>query len=658
MKPVASVALLLGLFACLNTADAEKSPPAAAPSQADQMLAEYFRAETQHIEAEDLKGLETPQDWQARRPELRKQLLEMLGLDRLPEKTDLKATVTGTLDQPNFRVENVHFQSRPGLYVTGNLYLPKNVDKPAPAVLYVCGHSSAKKGNVSYGNKTAYQHHAAWFASNGFVCLVIDTLQLGEIEGIHHGTYRENMWWWLSRGYTPAGVEAWNCVRALDYLQTRKEVDGARLGVTGRSGGGAYSWWLTGIDDRIKAAVPVAGITDLRNHVVDGAVEGHCDCMFMANTYRWDYPTVAALAHPRALQITNTDKDSIFPLDGVQRLYWKVRDVYTLGATDEPYRPMKNDLGLQISEGGHVDSPELQVAAFRWMNRFLKGKDEPIDLSTAKKTIDPEQLRVFKNGLPADAINPRVHDTFVATAPNPKVPASPDAWATQRDEWMKGLREKVFRGWPAEAVAPDVEADNTGGFSFTSQPHVRLNADVKRSGAKPTTVTIQFGEPADAGNDVQVRVFPRGTGPNAWSGDEKKQIQIRRRFMLLGQTLEAMQVWDARRAVAAVRSMPEFKDARLRVSGRGEMAGVALYAALFEPGVDEVELIDPPTSHMDGPHFLNVLRVLDMPQAVAMAAEEMKVSIRTEDADAWSFPLETAKALQWPQVQVDVKDEP
>ena len=658
MKPIASVAFLLTALALVIDAAAQSPPPADAPSRADRALADYFRAETLRIEAADLKGLDTPQDWQARRGRLRGQLLEMLGLDPLPDKTDLKATTTGTIDLPAFRVENLHFQSRPGLYVTGNLYLPRDADGPAPAVLYVCGHASVKKGGVSYGNKTAYQHHAAWFASNGFVCLVIDTLQLGEIEGIHHGTYRENMWWWLSRGYTPAGVEAWNCVRALDYLQTRKEVDGTRLGVTGRSGGGAYSWWLAGIDERIKAAVPVAGITDLRNHVVDGAVEGHCDCMFMVNTHRWDYPTVAALAHPRALQISNTDKDGIFPLDGVQRLYWKVRDVYTLGATDEPYRPAKNDLGLQISEGGHVDSPELQVAAFRWMNRFLMGKDGPIDLASARKAaIEPEQLRVFRDGLPGDALNPRVHDTFVPMAPKPEAATSPEAWAKQREAWMKGLRDKVFRGWPADAASPDVEGGSDGGFSFTSQPHVRLRAEVRRPGAKPTAVTIHLGEAAEAGHEWQVRVFPRGTGPNGWGGDEKKQIQIRRRFMLLGQTLEGMQVWDARRAVAAVRSMPQFKDARIRLTGRGPMAGVALYAALFEPGVDEVELIDPPASHMQGPHFLNVLRVLDMPQAVAMAAEKTKVTIRTKDPKPWAFALETAKALKWPEMQVEVKDE-
>ena len=79
----------------------------------------------------------------------------------------------------------------------------------------------------------------------------------------------------MCRGYTPAGVEAWNNIRALDYLETRPEVDRDRIGATGRSGGGAYSWSLMGLDDRIKVAVPVAGIVDL----LDGSGN---DLMIMA----------------------------------------------------------------------------------------------------------------------------------------------------------------------------------------------------------------------------------------------------------------------------------------------------------------------------------------------------------------------------------------
>ena len=97
--------------------------------------------------------------------------------------------------------------------------------KPLPAILYVCGHANVVEDGVSLGNKTGYQHHGVWFARHGYVCLVIDTIQLGEIRGEHHGTYKLGRWWWTSRGYTPAGVEAWNGIRALDYLETRPEVD-------------------------------------------------------------------------------------------------------------------------------------------------------------------------------------------------------------------------------------------------------------------------------------------------------------------------------------------------------------------------------------------------------------------------------------------------
>src|SRR5205814_1204081 len=185
-------------------------------------------------------------------PRLKREFLDMLGLDPLPEKTPLKAKTTGTIERSGVTIEKVHFQSKPGLYVTGNLYLPASggreppvpgptggsrppLAKSHPAILYVCGHSNRGRD----GNKTAFQDHGLWFASNGYVCLVVDTLQLGEIAGIHHGTYREGRWWWHDRGYTPAGVECWNGVRAIDYLLTRPDVDPNKVGVTGISGGGA-----------------------------------------------------------------------------------------------------------------------------------------------------------------------------------------------------------------------------------------------------------------------------------------------------------------------------------------------------------------------------------------------------------------------------------
>ena len=173
--------LLCGLAVSLGHAAELKTP-------GDRMFAEYFKIETKRLADSCLAEIETLDDWNAKKDLYRKQLHEMLGLDPLPERTPLKATVTGTVKHDEFEVRKLHFQSSPGLYVTGNLYVPKNLNKPAPTILYVCGHGRVRIDGVNYGNKTHYQHHGAWFARNGYVCLTIDTIQLGELEGIHHGT--------------------------------------------------------------------------------------------------------------------------------------------------------------------------------------------------------------------------------------------------------------------------------------------------------------------------------------------------------------------------------------------------------------------------------------------------------------------------------------
>ena len=280
----------------------------------DRLVAEYFQLETAALSTDIvLPGMTLP-ELQKQQHLDRQRLAEMLGLDPMPERTPLEPVIVGTEAHDGFQVERLHFQPSPGLYVAANFYLPTQVDQPLPTILYVCGHANTAKDGVRPGNKAGYHHHGVWFAKNGYACLIVDTIQLGEFAGQHHGTYRLGKWWWNNRGYTPAGVEAWTGIRALDYLESRKEVDADRFGVTGRSGGGAYSWWIAALDQRIKVAVPVAGITTLKNHVVDGCVEGHCDCMYMVNTYRWDYGRVAALVAPRPLLISNSDKDTIFPL--------------------------------------------------------------------------------------------------------------------------------------------------------------------------------------------------------------------------------------------------------------------------------------------------------------------------------------------------------
>ena len=682
-SPFALAGIILVLFLTIPVAAAD--PPKIDTTRGDRMIAAYFEGETAKLRDACLAGIDTLDQWKEKRKLYHGQLLEMLGLDPMPERTDLKATITGRIEHEDFIVENLHYQSRPRLYVTANLYLPKKIDEPAPAILYVCGHGGVKKNGISYGNKVHYQHHGAWFARHGYVCLTIDSLQLGEIEATHHGTYRYNMWWWNNRGYSSADVEAWNCIRALDYLQSRQEVDPERLGVTGRSGGGVYSWWIASIDDRIKAAVPVAGITDLENHVVDGTVEGHCDCMFMVNTYRWDYPLVAAMVAPRPLMIGNTDQDRIFPLDGVVRTNEKVRKIYELYKAG-------NDLGLLITPGPHKDTQELRVPAFRWFNKYLKKQEVPIDIP-AEPFFEPEQLKVFDK-LPEDQLNTTIHETFVAKASSPEIPASAQAWATARDGWRKVLSEKVFAGWPAdpgplelkEAFSVNDQGINFAAYDFTSQPSIGLRLFVVRAAALDSPKHLVLGvmdtpdwdkflgvmrvgferqlksetlPPADPNLWEKLRqailsegiavaaVAPRGIGPTAWDQSVKKQTQHRRRFMLLGQTLDGMRIWDVRRAIQALGSLDSIGQVPVILHGRRQAAGWAVHASLWEPNIGQVDLHDLAPSHRDGPILLNVSRFLDMPQVVAMAAERCDVHLRQADDAGWEYPKATAAKLGW-----------
>ena len=224
----------LFLFAATTLAQPYGQPDRESPG--DAMIQAYLQTEAAKISAAYAEDVASREKWEGNRPRYVQEYYYMLGLWPVPGKTPLKATVTRTLERDDYVVEMVHYQSRPGLYVTGNLYRPAALKQgeKLPAVFYVCGHS----GRGRDGNKVAYQSHGIWLARHGYVCLVVDTLQLGEIAATHHGTYNLGRWWWHSRGYTPAGVEAWNGVRGIDYLAGRPDVDPQRIAVTGISGGG------------------------------------------------------------------------------------------------------------------------------------------------------------------------------------------------------------------------------------------------------------------------------------------------------------------------------------------------------------------------------------------------------------------------------------
>ncbi|MFO0958708.1 MAG: acetylxylan esterase [Isosphaeraceae bacterium] len=648
---------------------------AASVARAQEPLSEYFRWATARIEAKGLEGIDTAGEWMARRPELQRQALEMLGLDPMPARTPLNATITRTIERPDFRVEMLHYESSPGLVVTANLFLPREIRGQHPAILYVCGHSDQKKDGIIYGNKTHYNHHAAWYAANGYVCLVLDTLQLGEVPGLHHGTFRQGMWWWYSRGYTPAGIEAWNGIRGIDYLLGRPEVDPSRIGVTGRSGGGATTWWLGAIDDRIAAIVPVAGITDLRNHILDGCVQGHCDCMYFVNTYRWDYATLAALCAPKAMLLENTNRDPIFPEDGVRRVFRALETVYGwYGARER--------LGLLIGDGGHIDSIELRHPSFAFFERHFKDIAEPVITEPPRK-LAMEYLKVLEPGSPPpDSRNATIHEAFVPRAITPPVPKDAEAWRTCRDAWIQELRGKVFGGWPDAGELVDLEVRPVGHsmpgpeqaviprfLTYASEPGIRCFITPESGPGQPGgPVFVGVGDCSSASHPLSWTLYPRGLDRiNRVAWPESKDAQIRRRFYLLGETLDGQRVWDVRRGLAALREQtnpsvlgvrPKRREGGVTLVAQGSMAPIALFAAIFEPDVAAVELVDPPSTFADGPAFLNVEKILDMPQAAALLYPRpltIRGKVRPEE---WRWSAELARRLDPDRAWLTIEVQP
>jgi hypothetical protein len=217
---------------------------------------------------------------------------------------------------------------------------------------------------------------------------VLDTILNGEAPAIHHGTHDLGMWNWLSLGYTPAGPEVWNAIRAVDYLETRPEVDRTRIAVTGMSGGGAITWYSAAVDERFQVAAPsCSGWTAERQAAMD-LVRGNCDCIFFHNTYQLDLTAAGALIAPRPLKILNAKRDSIFPPAGYLDLYRFIRPVYEGLGVPERFDQHEEDIP-------HQDHVLLRKAANEWINRWLK-KDETPFVEGEIRTEEPDALTAME----------------------------------------------------------------------------------------------------------------------------------------------------------------------------------------------------------------------------------------------------------------------
>ncbi len=567
-----------------------------------------------------------PEEWKATLARRRAMWLEMLGLLPLPERTPLHATVTGVLDRGDYVVEKLHFQSIPGAYVIGNLYRPAKIAGRLPAVLYLCGHT---KGKVN----PPYQANPRWFAQHGYVALVLDPIQLGESQGMHHGTYREGRWDWPSRGYTPAGTEVWNAMRALDYLETRSDVDKERMGVTGLSGGGVISWCLGAADERVKVVAPVCQTGSIEHVVVDRATDGHCDCAFWINYYRWCWPDIGALIAPRALLIASGSEDELWRPYGYRDVAHRIRHQYAvLGAAE------KFDLVEDLTPHGYT--PKLRQAVFTWFNKHLKNDPTPVTDDVTDFVEPEENLLVFGGKLPQDDRMKQIDTLLVRRAEVPSA-ANDAEWRAFQEATLRRLRESTFRHIPS-ALYPNLReyrADGAarggatyGTYAFDTSDGLTLRIRTARPRTDAWhTPTVVFAVQADARSTfagggpsrpafasefATAAVEVRNTG--ATSVGPGYLWTLRRVYPLLGQTLPERQVGDLLAGIAVLRR--EAATGPIAVFGQGDTAPLAIYAAVLDPQITEVILADPPETHADPktPEFLGILRVGDLPQNLAL----------------------------------------
>ncbi|MGH9308207.1 MAG: hypothetical protein ACRD1U_02455 [Vicinamibacterales bacterium] len=657
------------LIAPLPARTASAAPQTKQPANAARSIAhrpnlpirDYLAREARRITDRALSDFTSAADFSRQITERRRQFMEMMGLADLPpagRRDPVPYKVTGVVDRPAYRIEKLHYESLPNLHVTANLYVPKTSNPGArrPGVLYVCGHAAKQKVH--------YQAHPRRLAELGLPTLIVETVQLGEVTGYHHGCYREGWFQWYSRGYSPAAIELLNGIRGLDLLAARPEVDAARLGVTGISGGGAVTWYIAAADERVTACSPVCGTATLASHIYDRVIDGHCDCMWWINTRMWDLADVAALIAPRPLLIASASQDGIFPIHAIREVHSQLERLYK--TLDRP-----EHLRLVETPGGHSYHEQSRTAIFSWFLKHLTAKDvapaEVGDIEADEGRLESEEvLEVYSDSRPQPNRTLTIHDEFIRVAAAPAVTTAADV-ARARKTLAETLRADTFNHFPRTPPVLDVveEFALDGGsgtrFAFTSEDGWRLHglrrdpADVK--GPSPALVVLR--SPGEARNDsetfaagirapwIKLYVETRGTGDTSWGED--LNWHVRRASAWCGRTIASMRVWDALRAIEAARALPGVDASRISLAARGEMAAVALYAALLDGRVGAMFLHSPPgTQNVSGEpdgkgpalEMLNCLRYTDLPYLAGLIyPAQVIVSGDVASTYAWAEQL-------------------
>jgi len=322
-------------------------------------------------------------EWEARRQELQHQILSAAGLLPMPAKTPLRPKVVRRLEYQDYAIEVVLLETLPGYFLGGNLYLPRGKKFPAPAVLIPHGHW--KRGRLEDLPSYSVPALGINLARQGYIALAYDMVGFNDTRQTPHsfGGDPETLW-----AFSPMGLQLWNSIRVVDYLQSLQEVDGRRIAVTGASGGGSQTFLLAAVDERIGLAAPV--------NMVSAYMQGGDPCEEAPNLRVGTFNVeIAAMMAPRPMLLVSSTHD------------------WTRHTPVEEFPAIRRIYGLygasQNVQNAHIDAQhnynrESREAVYRFLARNLLSGHRPIAEPEDRKISLPpdEDLLAFPKSGPRD----------------------------------------------------------------------------------------------------------------------------------------------------------------------------------------------------------------------------------------------------------------
>src|SRR3954468_21153349 len=323
--------------------------------------------------------------WTARAAYLREHVLASAGLLPLPEKTPLRPAIFGEVRRSDYSVSKVYFESLPGFFVTGNLYRPLG-DGPFPAILSPHGHWAY--GRLENTDLNSGPGRAINLAQQGFVVFTYDMVGYNDSQQVPHtfSGQREYMW-----GLSLSGLQLWDSIRALDFLESLPYVRRDAIGMTGESGGGTQTFLASAVDQRIAVSVPV--------NMISLHMQGGCLCENPPGLrLETTNVEIAATIAPRPLLMISATGD--WTAETLEHEYPAVRGIYNLIDASDHVRAVRIN-------AEHNYNKESREAMYGWMAHWLQ--HAPEDAHPAERRFTPEPLQnllVFHNrSLPPNAVD-------------------------------------------------------------------------------------------------------------------------------------------------------------------------------------------------------------------------------------------------------------